>query len=117
MAFMSKEHTKQIRENLKKQFPNLKFSVRKEHHTSVDVAIVAGDVDFSDILPASGYQQINHYWIKDHYPTHAKLLQAIKDVINEGNYDNSDIMTDYFDVGFYMQLSIGKWDKPYMFKG
>ena len=23
-------------------------------------------------------------------------------------------MTDYFDVGFYVSLSIGEWDKPYV---
>jgi hypothetical protein len=28
-------------------------------------------------------------------------------------YDNSDIMTDYFDVAYYNNINIGKWDKPY----
>jgi hypothetical protein len=26
-------------------------------------------------------------------------------------------MTDYFDTAFYVNLSVGKWDKPYEFKG
>ena len=29
------------------------------------------------------------------------------------NYDNSDIMTDYFDTNFYLTLGIGRYDKPY----
>lgn len=29
------------------------------------------------------------------------------------NYDNSDVMTDYFDTNFYLTLGIGRYDKPY----
>jgi hypothetical protein len=34
--------------------------------------------------------------------------------LNCDNYDNSDSMTDYFDVGHYVDLNIGKWDKPFV---
>ena len=30
-----------------------------------------------------------------------------------GNYDNSDVQTDYFDTGWYIDINIGSWDKPY----
>jgi hypothetical protein len=29
-------------------------------------------------------------------------------------YDESDITTDYFHTAYYLSLSIGKWDKPYV---
>ena len=29
--------------------------------------------------------------------------------MNTGNWDESDIQTDYFDVGWYLQLSLGNW--------
>jgi hypothetical protein len=29
------------------------------------------------------------------------------------NHDNSDIMTDYFDVGWYLNINVGGWNKPY----
>jgi hypothetical protein len=32
-------------------------------------------------------------------------------------YDNSDIMTDYFDTAYYMEINVGKWNKPYVFTG
>jgi hypothetical protein len=32
------------------------------------------------------------------------------------NHDNSDIMTDYFDVGWYVNIYVGKWNKPYNVK-
>jgi hypothetical protein len=33
--------------------------------------------------------------------------------MNGGNHDNSDVQTDYFDVGWYVDVNIGSWDKPY----
>jgi hypothetical protein len=30
-----------------------------------------------------------------------------------GNHDRSDSMTDYFDVGWYISINVGKWNKPY----
>jgi hypothetical protein len=30
-------------------------------------------------------------------------------ILNEGNYNNSDSMTDYFDVGFYCYIKIGNY--------
>jgi hypothetical protein len=34
-------------------------------------------------------------------------------LINHNNHDNSDPMTDYYDVGHYTKINIGKWDKAY----
>jgi hypothetical protein len=31
----------------------------------------------------------------------------------DGNHDNSDIQTDYFDVGWYIDINIGAWNAPY----
>ena len=28
-------------------------------------------------------------------------------------FDKSDIMTDYFHTAYYMNINIGRWDKPY----
>ena len=40
------------------------------------------------------------------------VIQKVYDIINSYNFDDSDIMTDYFHTNFYLDLSIGKWDKP-----
>jgi len=34
--------------------------------------------------------------------------------MNIGNFDKSDAQTDYFHVGWYMSVNLGKWDKPYI---
>ena len=40
-------------------------------------------------------------------------FEAICAAMNLGNHDNSDPMTDYFDVGHYISISIGAWTKPF----
>jgi len=42
------------------------------------------------------------------------FLRRVVEIANQWNWDNSDIMTDYFDVNYYLHLGIGKWDKPYI---
>ena len=32
----------------------------------------------------------------------------------EGNFDNSDPQSDYFSVGWYTDINVGKWNKPYV---
>lgn len=43
----------------------------------------------------------------------AATFKKLFDAMNTNNYDNSDIMTDYFDVGHYVDIQIGKWNKPF----
>lgn len=114
-AYMSPEHAKQIRDELKKTFPEFKFSVRNDNYSSINIAILSGPIKLTD--KEDGYEQVNHYYIKDHYkhnPEAADFLEKVNKIANKGNYDNSDIMTDYFDVGWYVHMSIGQWDRPYV---
>lgn len=43
----------------------------------------------------------------------AAIFSKIFDAMNTGNYDNSDVMTDYFDVGHYIEVQIGSWKTPF----
>jgi hypothetical protein len=57
---------------------------------------------------------VNVYWYKEHFSGKAKaFLQEVITTMNTGNHDNSDIQTDYFDVGWYVDVNIGTWNKPY----
>ena len=40
-----------------------------------------------------------------------ELISAMK---GKGWYDKSDSMVDYFDIKHYVNVNVGKWDKPYM---
>jgi hypothetical protein len=58
---------------------------------------------------------VNPYWYQEHFDGKAKsFLKEVFTAMNKGNHDNSDVQTDYFDVGWYVDVNIGSWDKPYI---
>jgi len=69
------------------------------------------------------YVDVNHFWIHESYSRDVKnFLMELKAAMNGAgasieNFDNSDPMTDYFHVGWYIDINVGKWDKPYVYTG
>ena len=58
--------------------------------------------------------QVNPYHYKSHFNGDAYFfLSEVIPAMNDGNWDKSDIQTDYFNVGWYVDVNIGKWNKPY----
>ena len=117
MAYINKDQVKQIRESLKKEFPEIKFSVRKENHSSVHVTILKSPYNFSDLphyRPDSA-TSVNHFRVPD--CVHRRLFEKILMIIKTGSdrtwFDKSDSMTDYFHVAFYIHLYVGHWEKGY----
>jgi hypothetical protein len=122
MAYIRTDEVAAIRGQLKAKFPQLKFSVRKQHHSSVIVTIKSGTVDFSDILDDNGYAQTNQYWL-NRMGQHQELFEEIYEVVKTAPasvpngrawFDESDSMTDYFHTAFYMSVNIGSYDRPYV---
>jgi hypothetical protein len=63
-------------------------------------------------------REVNHYRLDNIYSGKAlTFLEEIRNAMNVGNWDKSDIMTDYFNVGWYISIKIGKWNKPYIYIG
>lgn len=125
MAYISAEDVKAVRKELKAAYPEYKFSVRKGSGSlSLDVTLVKGPRDLSDITDKDGYGQVNQYHLH-HVGKHEIFFKRILEIMktapargegyhaNRGWYDNSDAMTDYFDTAYYLHLSIGSWNKPY----
>lgn len=116
-AYVSNEKMQQVKTDLKREFPEFKFSIRKRNYSSVDVAILRGPIKLTD--DPKGYEQVNHYYIKDHYkdrPEVAEFLQKVSDIMEK---DNSSYGSPYDDYGlswsFYTSLSIGDYGKPYQY--
>lgn len=107
MAYISTQEVKEIRNELKAAFPQLKLSVTRENYTSLYVAIMEAPVRFTD----EDYRQLNPYYL-DSYQNN-EILKKITAICNKTNYNNSDTMTDYFEVGYYFHLHIGKWNKSF----
>lgn len=79
---------------------------------------VAKDRSLSNGMPQiveKNYIQVNEYHFKRHFSGKAKeFLEAAIDAMNNGNHDRSDAQTDFFDVGWYVNVNIGRWDRPFV---
>ena len=122
MAYFTQEMKKAIAPKIKALCTKygVKSSLSVQHHSKVCLTIKSGKIDFFEDVrsdsysKARGYAQVNHYYINSHFSSKAaEFLNEAKRILNAGNYNNSDIQTDYFDVGFYISMNIGKWDQPY----
>lgn len=132
MAYMSQERKNKLAPAIKaalKAF-GLKGTISVDNHSTLVVKVSEGKIDFiknyndtvwnkysatgHGLRTVENYLDVNPYWYHDHFTGDA--LNAIKAIITammEGNHDNSDIQTDYFDVGWYINLHIGMWNKDY----
>ena len=138
MAFVSQEKKKELAPAIKvvlKKY-GVKGTIAVRHHSSLVVNIKSGVLDFLGAAQkhvdlenekrgfnycgdVGNYLQVNeHYaaeWarqvgedkIADFYD---ELVAAMK---GKGWYNNSDSMTDYFDIAHYIDINVGQWDKGY----
>lgn len=113
MAYVSAEDTKLIRKELKTRFPKFKFSVKNDRHTSVRVVIKSGPTNFGVTGDGATLNQYHTYRYEN-----KEILEEIIEVINTAgtfkNFNKSDITTDYFHVGYYVDISLGTWNKPFV---
>lgn len=129
MAYVSAETKARIAPRLREiaRKHGVKATVAVKHNSTLVLNISSGKIDFinnhravmeqrpgKDASNIGEYMQVNPYWYKEHFTGDALafLTEAIT-AMHDGNHDNSDIQTDYFDVGWYVNVNIGKWDKPY----
>ena len=112
MAYFNQEMKKKIAPKIKallKEY-GMKGSLAVENYSTVVLNLQKGEIDFG-----TEYAQVNHYYIGDRYSGKAKeFLEKAVVILNDGNYDNSDVQTDYFDRGWYIGVNVGRWDKPYV---
>ena len=142
MAYMSQDHKKEINANLKPILKRigLKGRLSVNNHSTLVLKITEGSVDFLTYYNEHGRKQrelrpeygpwsdvdhtdVNIYWYKDHFDEFAAgVIEEILEVMNgkntsRKNYDDSDSQTDYFSVGWYNEIRIGTWNKPYKYTG
>lgn len=137
MAYMNQERKKELAPEIKKVLKRwgVKASIGVQNHSTLVVNISQGPLDFRKqyeaVEPPEYYRpeehsrwyesrkndssiQVNTYHIERNWEGDCGVfLQELKDAMSIGNWDRSDIQTDYFDVGWYTDINIGKWKKPY----
>ena len=125
MAFVSQELKAKLAPTIKailKKY-KVKASIAVRNHSTLVLNIKSAPIDFitnyntvaGPRTPATSDLRVNEYYYKDHFT--GKALAFLSEVIpamNDGNFDKSDIQTDYFCVGWYTDISIGQWNKPFV---
>ena len=132
MAYMNQERKAQLAPAIKaicKKY-GIKASLAVNNHSTLVLNIKQGDIDFigsfnrvvsndtrysSNFVPAINTVSVNPYWYKEHFDGRAlDFLSEVIPAMNAGNHDRSDIQSDYFDVGWYIDVNVGQWNKPYI---
>jgi hypothetical protein len=121
MAYVSQELKAKIAPKVKailKKY-KVKGSLAVNNHSTLVLNIREGALDmykdYGNTEDATKFGiQVNPYWYKDHFNgrTRAFLAEVIP-AMNDGNWDKSEAQIDYFNVGWYVSVNIGKWNKPY----
>lgn len=124
----TKEIAASVREQLKKELPGWKFSVRFESFSggsSINLSLMSGP---EQVMVGSGYAQLNQYTFKDSPTAYGRdyhnngvqltpkgweVMRAAVAILSADHWDKSDIQTDYFCTNFYMHVEIGRWDRDY----
>lgn len=139
------EIAKQTRETLKKEFPNCNFSVTLHKYSGGrTMTITLMNADF-EALKGEDEAQLNSYQLMETFERRSgtqivnneweeipegyalcngalvsrkawEVLHRAAEVGNSENWDNSDSQSDYFDVNYYLDINIGKWNKPFQVK-
>lgn len=133
MAYVSQELKSKLAPSIKaicKKY-RIKASLAVGNHSTLVLNVKQGPIDFvgnlNEVCGKDFYQvakgfhpvttqclDINPYHYKSHFSGRAlKFLTEIMGAMNIGNWDKSDVQTDYFNVGWYVDVNIGKRNKPY----
>jgi len=144
MAYMNQDKKKAIAPQIKAVLAkyDVKATIGVRNYSTLVVNIKEGALDFigaankhnqqyaertgQKAYEVTNYYGVNPYWEVEHMSNigETKIANFFKELIaamngkgsSVANHDNSDIMTDYFDVGWYLDINVGKWDKPYILK-
>jgi len=141
MAYMNQEMKKEIKAAIDATVEilglkgKLKYSLAVSNGTMLTLNVKSGPIDFIGNYNAVAEEKnkyitdhmknrlaedsidINPFWAHEHFTDEAqKVIVALLKAMNIKNYDNSDIQSDYFDIGYHVRMNIGKWNKPYEVK-
>ena len=132
MAFMNQEKKAALAPAIKAALKKygIKGSLAVDNYSTLVLNIKSGSIDFIENYnetvgqqpggfrngsPAASCIQVNRYWFREHFSGKAKnFLTEVIEAMMKGNHNNSDASIDYFDVGWYIDVNIGKWSKPYI---
>lgn len=137
MAYISQDTKKILAPAIKAVLAKygMKGTIAIKHHSTLVVNIKSGKMDLvgefhkylyhanercnrpDNTRNYPAYFQLNQYYPKNHAISekvtefYVELFAAMK---GDLWYDKSDIMTDYFNTAYYLDVNVGNYKKPYM---
>lgn len=133
MAYMSQENKKELAPGIKAVLKKygMKGSIGVRHHSTLVVRIKSGDLNMMrEINRADREMRELHPHLNEYQPlSYANLhrhssgkyqgivgqfIDELIDAMMIGNFDKSDIMSDYHHVGWYIDINIGDYSTPYI---
>ena len=134
MAYMSQEKKAKIAPKIKAILAKYKVkgSLSVRNHMTLCLTLKSGAIDFiansnkvcgNDFYQVArgftpntnGYDDVNPYHFQNHYDGVAlAFMKEVFIAMNDGNHDHSDIQSDYFNVGWYVDVNVGKLEKHYV---
>jgi hypothetical protein len=122
-----KDIAKAVREYVKKKYPNCKFSVNIERFAGgQSMTVSLQEADFNPLTNDAFWDKgsgVNKYFSVNKYQFEKSdkltdeaiaVLKDVRDFYMQYNYDYSEPQSDYFNVRFYEDITIGKWDKGFI---
>lgn len=131
MAYVDQNKKARIAAALKPVMPkDWKWSLAVQNHSTIVLTISQAPVDLlaeytrvgnerrrygdsSHIRP--DHADVNHYHLDGAFD--GELLETFRKIVtalNTDNHNRSDSQTDYFDVGHYVKVQLGRWNKPFV---
>ena len=135
MAYMNQERKATIAKAVNPILAKygMKGSLSVRNHSTIVLTLASGSIDFIGDLNADRdyilqrtpekreemrkdyILDVNPYWYHEHYTgTALSFLSEVIPALKSADwYDRSDSMTDYFDIAYFFDIHVGKWNKPY----
>ena len=127
MAYISQEDKKTLAPAIKAVFKKYGFkgSISIKNHITLCANVSAGRLDLLGAAAAVGSLRSTGYYQANPYrPTNEKYKDINLDIFNFYTelkkamrgalwFDKSDLMTDYHHIAYFMDINIGRWNKPY----
>jgi len=132
MAWVDQDKKAIIAAELKKAIPaGWKTSLAVRHGSTIVLTISAAPVDLCEeyarvVNQKYAYRgdpnisrpnevRVNEYYLENQFDESLEVFEQLLKALNTGNYNNDDVQTDYFDRGHYVDINIGRWNKPFQF--
>ena len=134
MAYISQAEKKALAPAIKSVLKKygVKGSIGINHYSSLVVNLKSGIIDFigaadkkskarcerqgDTFYPISnGHYQANPYYAMEEEGIVGEFMtDLITAMKGDDWYNKTDSQIDYFDIAYYLDINVGKWDKPYV---